>query len=133
MWVCCCVLVKDGVASACQCIGGMSVAIWWWLGGVLVMCLLMQTPPCINLYCIGAHMRAGTIHKSSNPAHLWLMTSSAFSCPYRRSLHKEKAACVPCDKVNSCRSHRKQKMKDHQHDFAFPGKFFFFPARFLFD
>ena len=55
----------------------------------------------ISRYCNGVlHLRAQTQYTiSNNPAH--------FSCPYRRSLHKERAAGVACDKVNKCKSYPK--------------------------
>ena len=61
-----------------------------------------------------------TILHTFGPWHL-----QRFSCPDRRSLDKEKAACVACDKVNKCKISSK-KWKTAKTILHFPGKAWFF-------
>ena len=111
---------------------------WWCMGGLLlVVAWHVVSSQNMDRYFNGVlHLHAQTqytsIHtiKQSCTCGPWHL--QRFSCPDRRSLDKEKAACVACDKVNKCKSHPKI-MKDSQNDFAFSRESVIFPARFLFD
>ena len=67
-------------------------------GGGMACCELSQYGSIFQWCCV-LHLRAqpryASIDNIRHPAHLWPLLQRV-SCPDRRSLDKEKAACVAC-------------------------------------
>ena len=109
---------------ACGCIAGVGMAFFGCESAACECsygCILDISMVC----CICAHGRA-TVHTIKQSCTLVAHNISSVFLSLPAELHREKAACVACHKVNKCTSHPKQKTQNGQTTFPFPGGLCFF-------
>ena len=104
---------------ACGCIAGVGMAFFGCESAACECsygCILDISMVC----CICAHGRA-TVHTIKQSCTLVAHNISSVFLSLPAELHREKAACVACHKVNKCTSHPKQKTQNGQTTLHFPG------------